>query len=248
METFGRDLSRNFAVCSFALLILLRSYLTLHIMAHARSLETYMPNTKKSLENYDKGFKAVLKGQKQESIAFAGLLSKVDACKQIEPYDGMKSVLSDTAITNNRLQEQVLDKLDDLKVFTYKPQEKLLRDVKSNLTKKNKLANSKNVDPVKLAEAKKNYKDSLRDFLDKMEQFEMDRLGELKSILIEFCNSQLYFHTKAVETWAHALQKASEMSSNEWKTDLKNAVEIEKDNKNIDDDYETDDDSDGSAY
>ena len=58
----------------------------------------------------------------------------------------------------------------------------------------------------------------------------------------------MYFHTKAVETWAHALQKASEMSSNEWKTDLKNAVEIEKDNKNIDDDYETDDDSDGSAY
>ena len=46
------------------------------------------------------------------------------------------------------------------------------------------------------------------------------RTHELQNTLKEFCNSQLYFHCHAVESWTKALQKISDLDMEEWHSNV----------------------------
>jgi hypothetical protein len=222
-------------------------------MAHKDLVKNHIPENKISLDNYDKGFKAVYKAQKEGHAAFGKLKKQVDDCRAKESCKEMQRVLEeirasiekiqqaqDEAIVS-RLDETVLGKLAESRAFTYEPMNKLQKQVCADEKRRDKLVKAgPSADPEKLREAKKVYKSSLREFLNKMEDYETKRLEEMKNILMEFCNSQLYYHCRAIESWTAALKVCGNIDSTKWIASIKKAVKEEKEMKNVDSDSDDD--------
>jgi hypothetical protein len=187
-------------------------------------------DAKKSLDQYYEGFERVLSSQKKASADFSMLQKKITNNIAMEPCDVVKGALQtlrdaieavndarDKAITS-RMQDTVLEKLHESRSLTVTPMVKLLSTVNKDKSKWLDRKNSKKYDENEVNERKIKYEEEAADLYKKMSDFEKMRTLELQNVLKEFCNSQLYYHCQAVESWTKALQKLSDLDMGKWNT------------------------------
>ena len=189
-------------------------------------------DSKKSLDNYYESFDRVLTAQKKTGAAFKVLQKKITENIGMESCDEIKSALQtlrDTIESLNdagekaiysRLPLTVLEKIHESKSLTVTPMAKLLttviRDRSKWLERKTSKKNDKKENKERINDAKIKYELEAVDFYEKVADFEKARTHELRSLLTEFCNSQLFYHCKAAESWTKAVQKLSGLDMSIW--------------------------------
>jgi hypothetical protein len=196
------------------------------------NFEKMIKDSKTSLDQYYDGFDRVLTGQKKVGHDFTALQKKITDNIAIEHCGVMKVGLQtlrdaieavndarDKAITS-RMQNAVLDKLHESRSLTVTPIVDLLSVVKKDRDKWLNRKNSKKNDKKDVEERKHKYEEEAADLYESMGGFERMRTHELQNTLKEFCNSQLYFHCHAVESWTKALQKISDLDMEEWHSNV----------------------------
>lgn len=199
-------------------------------------------DAKKSLDQYYEGFDRVLASQKKTAKDFSTLQKKITESIAIEQCQEIKAALQslrdsieaindarDKAITS-RMQNTVLEKLNESRSLTVMPMVKLLSTVQKD---KSKWLDKKKQNASDTEERKLKYKEEAAEFYESIVEFERCRTKEIQTTLKEFCNSQLYYHCQAVESWSGALQKISSLNLDGWYQKVASDVSNVMDKENL---------------
>ena len=216
-------------------------------------LEKLITDATKSLDNYYDGIDRVLASQKKIAVDFKNLQQKITNNIALEHCEALRSALQtlrdtieavnaahDTAVTA-RLQGTVLDKFHETRSLTVLPMVKLLSVVKKDRAKWMDRKKSKKYSNREDSERKLKYEEDARtkyeieavELYNSISKFEETRTQEVHTTLKEFCNSQLYYHCHAVESWGKALQHVANIDMQSWYSHVDKNVQKMLDMENL---------------
>lgn len=216
-------------------------------------LEKLITDATKSLDNYYDGIDRVLASQKKVAADFKNLQQKVTdniALEHCEPLRFALQILRDTIEAVNaahdtavtaRLQGTVLDKFHETRSLTVLPMVKLLSTVKKDRAKWMDRKKSKKYSNREDSDRKLKYEEDARtkyeleavELYNRISKFEETRTQELHTTLKEFCNSQLYYHCHAVQSWEKALRHVANIDMQNWYSHVETSVQKMLDMENL---------------
>ena len=216
-------------------------------------LEKLITDATKSLDNYYDGIERYLDRQAKVRSAFFILQQKVTdniALEHCEPLRSALQTLRDTIEAVNavhdtavapRLKETVLRKFNETRSLTVLPMVKLLSMVKKDKAKWMDRKKSKKYSNREDSERKLKYEEDARtkyeieavELYNSISKFEETRTQEVHTTLKEFCNSQLYYHCHAVESWGKALQHVANIDMQSWYSHVDKNVQKMLDMENL---------------
>ena len=212
-------------------------------------VETRVVNFASSLKDLRKGFQGVLSGHQSLSKASKDLKVKLEKIQTCENFPQMRDALSQLIQSLNEIEHQrhvavvdrmltaesstVMSKLADMDESVKVPAQLKLDDVKKRRKNLSKLRGKKVPDTNSIADEEKAYMNAQTAFYKHMKGFEEERLDEEKELLIEYCNSMLFFHCRAIEQLSLAVKKINEVDSQEASKAI--AKQIKKEQRELQD-------------
>lgn len=208
-------------------------------MADARTTEGRIDAFNKQFDLIKSGLTNTVGQHEKMGKKATKLKDNIEGSIKLEPFGELETALAavrdalaeiererEKAITT-RMQGSVLGKLNAMDTDLKKPMNFAAKELASKKKKLEKETKKTTINETAVQDARKGLADSEVAFYQTLPKFEEGRVEDTKALLMEYCNSMLYFHCKSIEQLSNAMRTLGKVDSSKAKKAMEKVIKKE---------------------